>query len=96
MKTLLLIALLILPGCGTTGVTRMSPEQIKATAGLAICDDGDAMYPGAAARGTTIMVNVDDVRKGATSQGKIVITCGKSTMTIETSVGVGPTAVPSR
>lgn len=90
MKNLLILFMvLFVVGCGTTGISRMSPEQLKALAGTAVCDDGDAIYLGSVVRGGTIIFSMDDVRKGATNQSRTVVTCGKDrTMTIDTNVGV--------
>lgn len=78
-----------LAGCLGLGVQNMSPEQIKATAGMATCTTLNTTT----ARGNSVAVNLDDVRKGATNKSRIIMTpdCG---VTIETDVGVAP--VPAK
>lgn len=88
---------LLLAGCSFGGgVQQMTPEQIKATAGMATCTEATTLY----GKGASITANTDEVRKGATSKGKMTITCGSSTMTIETDVGVAQpgitTALPPK
>lgn len=85
-----IFAVMALEGCAFGGgVQQMTPEQIRATAGMATCTEAVTMY----GKGASITANTDEVRKGATSKGKVTITCGSSTMTIETDVGVAPPAV---
>lgn len=93
MKAILIaISILLLASCGSLGVQSMSPEQIKATAGMATCTTATTIYGKAA----SVTVNTDDVRKGATSQGKTTVSCGDVTMTLDTNVGVGATgALPA-
>jgi len=88
MKKLILIAglasTIALAGCPSVGFQNMSPEQIKATAGTIGCSTISSIY----GKGSTIAINADDTRKGATSKGKTVISCGDATMTVESEVGV--------
>ncbi|MCR4331684.1 MAG: hypothetical protein NUV34_03115 [Sulfuricaulis sp.] len=77
------IASLVLAGCATG----MTPEQLKASSGMATCTTVTTVY------GKTSFVTADtaDVRKGTTAAGKTTITCGDASMAIDTNVGVaGP------
>lgn len=77
-----------LAGCPSMSIKDMSAEQLKATNGMLTCSQLSSMY----GRGSSILVNTDDLRKGATSKGKTVITCGDASMTIESEIGAA--AVP--
>lgn len=79
---LLALLLLALPGCQNLGMT---PEQLKASAGMATCTSVNSLLYGKA---SFITANADDVRKGATASGDTSITCGEATMTIKSNVGV--------
>lgn len=91
-----LAAMVLAGGCAFSGgVQQMTPEQIRATEGMATCTCGETTYPGAVVRGSSITANTDSTRKGATSKSKTTITCCRdASMTIETDVGVG--AVPGK
>lgn len=85
MKPLyLLFAVALLAGCQNLGYSGMSAEQIKATAGTTTC----TQYAGLYGKASAIALNQDDTRRGATSKGKTVITCGDAQMSIEAEVGV--------
>lgn len=73
------LVIIALSGCGAMAYKDMTSEQIKATAGTTSCTQYEGIYGNAA----TIALNADDTRKGASSRGKMLITCGKATMTIE-------------
>ncbi len=91
MKTLTIVIAILavaLAGCAFSGgVQQMTPEQIKATEGMATCTQATTLY----GKGASITANTDNTRKGATSKGKTMITCGDASMTIETDVGVAAT-----
>ena len=86
----ILPALLTLGLAGCLNMADMTAGQIRATNGLAMCTQATTMY----GKGSSITVNADDVRKGATGKGKTAITCGDATMVIDHDVGVAP--VPSK
>lgn len=78
------IALLVAPWLtGCVGVADMSASQIRATNGMIMCSQVVSIY----GKGSSITVNADDIRKGATAKGKTSITCGDSQMVIEQEVG---------
>lgn len=84
MKTTIVIILcVLLGGCFGMGVQQMTPEQIKATNGMATCTQIFSMY----GKGISTAVNVDDVRKGATQDSEIMID-GDCKITIKNKVGV--------
>lgn len=83
MKTILIAACcLALTGCGAMAYQNMSAEQIRATSGTTSCTQYEGLYGNA----STIALNADDTRKGASSRGKMTITCGKAAMTVENEV----------
>lgn len=85
IRTIILFcAAFVLAGCQTMAYKDMTPEQIKATAGTTSC----TQYSGLYGKASTIALNQDDTRKGATSKGKTIITCGDASITIEAEVGV--------
>ncbi len=84
LTAVLVLSTVALAGCPSMGYQNMSAEQIKATAGTTSCSTINSMY----GKGSMIATNADETRKGATSKGKTVITCGDATMTIEAEVGV--------
>lgn len=86
-KLIAAVVSLSLGGCLGLGMQTMSPDQIKATNGMATCTTGKTLYYS----GSTVSINMDDVRKGATSKGKTKVTCGDTSMEIDTNVGVGVT-----
>jgi hypothetical protein len=67
------------------GLSKMSPDQIKAANGLATCTQIYSPW----GKGTTISINIDDVRKGATSKGRIIVS-PDCAVTIQHDVGVEP------
>jgi hypothetical protein len=73
----------LLAGCVSMGISEMSPEQIRAAEGLVTCTQIYSAW----GRGVATSINVDDVRKGATSRGGITVApdCG---VTIHHDVGV--------
>lgn len=82
MKSIYVLVLL-LSGCASGLV--MTPEQLKASAGMATCASINSLVYGKA---SFITANADDVRKGATAKGETVITCGEGSMSIKSDVGV--------
>lgn len=80
----LILSTVALTGCPSMSIKDMSAEQLKATNGMLTCSQLSSMY----GKGSSILVNTDDLRKGATSKGKTSITCGDATMTIESEIGV--------
>lgn len=78
------IGCLSLSGCLGLGLQNMTAEQIKATNGMTTCTTLSTM----SGSGSTISVNSDDIRKGATSNGKVAVTCGTATIVIDSNVGV--------
>jgi len=84
LTAILLLGTFVLTGCPSMSIKDMSADQLKATNGMLTCSQLSSMY----GKGSTILVNTDDLRKGATSKGKTVITCGDATMAIESEVGV--------
>ena len=86
MRTALFAITLVLPGCMSMSVPEMSSAQIRATNGMVMCAQVTSMY----GKGSSITVNADDIRKGATAKGKTSIVCGDATMVIESHVGVAP------
>lgn len=82
MKAILLALLVsLLAGCLGLG---LSPEQLKASAGMATCTNATSIY----GKGSTVTANTDDVRKGNNQKSSMTITCGDVTMKIEQDVGV--------
>lgn len=81
MKYISLVALFFLAGCIGVGVKEMTPEQIKATEGMATCTTIHTAY----GRGVSTTVNVDDVKRASTNKGKITIS-PDCAVTIETDV----------
>lgn len=81
LARLIPIAALALGGC--VSVADMSAQQLKATSGMIMCAQVVSMY----GKGSSVMVNADDVRKGATAKGKTVIQCGDASMVIESDIG---------
>jgi hypothetical protein len=91
IRPLILALSLALTGCGSMAYKDMTAEQIKATAGTTSCTQYEGLYGNAA----TIALNADDTRKGASSRGKMQITCGKATMVIENETSTpAPAVVP--
>ena len=84
MRSALAVLLLVLPGC--VSISDMSAAQLRATNGIAQCAQVTSLY----GRGSSITVNVDDIRKGATARGRTSIRCGDATMVIDTDIGVAP------
>lgn len=82
MKKLLAALMLALAGCQNLGMT---PEQLKASAGMATCTTVNSLIYGKAA---FITANADDVRKGATASGDTTITCGEASMSVKSTIGV--------
>ena len=85
-----LILAVALTGCGAMAYQNMTAEQIRATAGTTSCTQYEGLYGNA----STIALNTDDTRKGSSSRGKMVITCGKAAMTIENEVTTIPPPAP--
>lgn len=78
----LLAAFLILttiPACST-----MSPEQLRASAGLTTCTTTTNIW----GKVSVITQAVDDTRKGATSENTTEIVCGDAKMSQGNKVGV--------
>lgn len=82
MRAIVILAAL-LAGCASGLV--MTPEQLKASAGMATCSTVNSLVYGKA---SFITANADDVRKGATNKGETVISCGEGSMSIKTDTGV--------
>lgn len=82
MKALLAVTAIALAGCATG----MSPEQLRASAGMSTCTKTTTIY-GTVTFATT---SADDTRKGATQKSKTVVTCGDASMAVETDTGVAP------
>lgn len=82
LRSIVAAAALVLPGC--MSISDMSAAQIRATNGVAMCSQVVTMY----GKGSSITVNADDIRKGATGSGKTSIVCGDATMTIQHDIGV--------
>lgn len=84
MKPLTIVwVAVLLAGCASGLV--MTPEQLKASAGMATCSTVNSLVYGKA---SFITANADDVRKGATSKGDTTITCGEGSMSIKSDIGV--------
>lgn len=81
MKLAILALPLLVTGCMSIGVQKMTPEQIKATEGMLTCDNIFSVY----ARGNSASVHLDRLHKGMNSNSKITVNpdCG---ITIESSV----------
>ena len=75
----LIVLTVLLAGCQT-----MSPEQLKASAGMTTCTTTTNVW------GTVSIITqaVDETRKGATSENSTDIKCGNATMTVGNKVGV--------
>lgn len=86
MKKVLLLAIILplLAGCPTMSMT---PEQLKASAGMATCGTATTIY----GKTSIITAAADDIRKGATGDSATKITCGDASMDITNKIGV---AVP--
>ena len=85
MKLIIAVLATTLSGCMSMGVSQMTSEQIRAADGLATCS---TIYT-AWGKGASASVNVDNVRKGMTAMGKVVIS-PECAISIETNVGVAP------
>ena len=79
MKKLLLLTFVALSGCAS-----MSPEQLKASAGLTTCTTTANIW----GKVSVITQAIDDTRKGATSENTTDIKCGDASMTVGNKVGV--------
>jgi len=67
MKTLFsLLSLLLLTGCMSVGIQGMTPEQLKQTEGMLTCDSIKAGVGLYVVDGTTVVINIDALKKGAT------------------------------
>jgi uncharacterized lipoprotein YajG len=79
MKRLVALTILLLAGCQS-----MSPEQLKASEGMATCTTTTNVW------GTVSIVTHDvrNTRKGATSENTTEILCGNAKMVIGDKVGV--------
>lgn len=85
MKNIAVLAIiLLLSGCPTMSMT---PEQLKASAGMATCGTATNMYGKVA----IITAAADDIRKGATGDSTTEIVCGDASMKIGSKIGI---AVP--
>ena len=82
MKNIAILVCLMLSGCANFGMT---PEQLKASAGMSTCSSINSLVYGKA---SMITANADDIKKGQTGNGKVNITCGDATMTVESAIGV--------
>lgn len=84
MKTLYIALIcticLLFAGCPTMS---MSPEQLKASAGMATCGTATTMY----GKTSIITAAADDIRKGQTDESSTEIICGDSSMKLTTKVG---------
>lgn len=87
MRLLLILFITALSGCMAMGVQDMTPAQIKATEGMLTC----TQLQGAYGRGVAVSVNMDDVRKGMTSKGRIIVTADCA-ITIYSDVGTATIA----
>ena len=81
MKLIIAVVVLLLTGCSTMNMT---PEQLKASAGMATCGTSSTMY----GKVSLITASADDVRKGNTGDTTTTIKCGDASMEITTKVGV--------
>lgn len=83
MKFIVAILVLIplLAGCPTMSMT---PEQLKASAGMATCGTSTNMY----GKVSIITAAADDIRKGQTGDSSTVIKCGDASMEVSNKVGV--------
>jgi hypothetical protein len=84
MRCALGCVLMSVSGC--VSISDMSAAQLRASNGIAQCAQVTSLY----GRGSSITVNVDDIRKGATARGRTSIRCGDATMVIDTDIGVAP------
>jgi uncharacterized lipoprotein YajG len=77
-------AFLLLTFVAITGCAGMSPEQLKASEGMATCTTTTNVW------GTVSVVTHDvrNTRKGATSENSTEILCGNAKMVIGDKVGV--------
>lgn len=80
----LILSTVALAGCPTMSMT---PEQLKASAGMATCGTTTSMY----GKVSIITAAADDIRKGATGDSVTSIKCGDASMDISNKIGV---AVP--
>ncbi len=86
MKLLLVVVLSgLLAGCPTMVMT---PEQLKASAGMATCGVATTMY----GKTAIITAAADDIRKGATGDSTTEIVCGDASMKLTNKIGV---AIPA-
>ncbi len=74
-----MLFLVIIAGCSS-----MSPEQLKASAGMTTCTTTTNVW------GTVSIITqaIDDTRKGATSENSTDIKCGNASMSVGNKVGV--------
>jgi hypothetical protein len=81
MKRIAALAFLpVLAGCPTMSMT---PEQLKASAGMATCGTATTMY----GKTSIITAAADDIRKGASAENITEIICGDASMKIGSKVG---------
>jgi hypothetical protein len=76
--------ILSIVGCAG-GLQGLSAEQLKSMPGVAACSSYKGMY----GQTTTVVVAAEDVRKGATSKGRVQI-APDCTISIEDATGVAP------
>ena len=73
MRGLALLALLLLSGCMSVGIQHMTPEQLKQTEGMLTCDMINGRVGVYVVEGTTVVVNIDALRKGSSVHTKITV-----------------------
>ena len=78
-KLITAILVIALAGCAS-----MSPEQLKASAGMTTCTTTTNIW----GKVSIITQAIDDTRKGATSENTTDIKCGDASMTVGNKVGV--------
>lgn len=85
MRLAALLLALALAGCASIDYASMSAQQIKATNGTISCASFESIMSG---KGSYLFMNQDDTRKGATSTGKVNVTCGAIQATVDSNTGV--------
>lgn len=75
----LLFVLTLVPMLAGCPSITMSPEQLKASDGMATCSQLSSMY----GKGSSITINPDNWRKGVAGTNDVSITCGDAQLTIK-------------
>ena len=78
-----LLGLVLLSGCMSVGIQGMTPEQLKQTEGMVTCDTINGTVGLYTVDGTTVVVNIDALKRG-TAVHTIITVSPDCSVTIET------------